>query len=91
MGRTRCGGDGRNSMLEPIQSDVYHWDGFRNYSPTWLYEVCMTLQLIWEQTDGHYHDRLYVDQDHTGVVRVQTKDESILEDVQVVDMLKEQS
>ena len=43
------------------------------------------------QTDGHYHDRLYVDQDHTEAVRVQTKDGSILEDVRVVDMLKEQS
>ena len=42
-------------------------------------------------TDGHYHDRLYVNQDQTGVVQVQTKDGSILEDVRVVDMLKEQS
>ena len=91
MGRTRCGGDGRNSMLGPIQSDVYRWDGIRSYSPTWLYEVCMTFQLIWEQTDGYYHDHLYVDQDHTELVQVQTKDGSILEDVQVVDMLKEQS
>ncbi len=78
-------------MLGPIQSDIYRWDGIRNYSPTWLYEVYMTLQSIWEQTDGHYHDRLYVNQDQTGVVRVQTTDGSILEDVRVVDMLKEQS
>jgi hypothetical protein len=91
MGRTRCGGDGRNSMLGPIQSDAYRWDGICNYSRAGLYEVCTTLQLIWEQTDGHYHDRLYVDQDHTELVRVQTKDGSILEDVRVVDMLKEQS
>ncbi len=91
MGRTRCGGDGRNSTLGPTQSDAHRWDGIINYSPTWLYEVCMTLQLIWEQTDGHYHDRLYVDQDHTEVVWVQIKDGSMLEDVWVVDMLKEQS
>ena len=91
MGRTRFGGDGRNSMLGPIQSDAYRWNGIRNYLRAMMYEVGMTLQLIWEQTDGHYHDRLYVDQDHTEAVRVQTKDGSILEDVRVVDMLKEQS
>ena len=91
MGRTRCGGDGRNSMLGPIQSDAYRWDGIRNYSPVGLYEVSMTLQLMWEQTDGHYHDRLYVNQDQIGVIRVQNKDASILEDARVVDMLKEQS
>ncbi len=91
MGRTRCGNDGMNSMPGPIQSDAYRWDGIRNYSPIGLYAVCMTLQLIWEQTDGHYHDHLYVDQDHTEVVRVQTKDGSILEYVRVIDMLKEQS
>ena len=78
-------------MLGPIQSDAYRWGGIRNYSPAGLYEVCMTLQLIWEQIGGHYHDRLYVNQDQTGVVQVQTKDGSILEDVRVVDMLKEQS
>ncbi len=79
------------SMLGPIQRDAYRWDGIINYSLTWLYEVCTTLQLIWEQTNGHHHDRLYVDQDHTELVRLQTKDGSILEDVRVVDMLKEQS
>ena len=78
-------------MLGPIQSDAYRWDNIRNYSSVGLYEVSMTLQLMWEQTDGHYHDRLYVNQDQTGVVRVQTKDGSKLEDVRVVDMLKEQS
>ncbi len=38
--------DERNSMLGPIQSDAYRWDGIHNYSPTGFYEVCMTLQLI---------------------------------------------
>ena len=46
MGRTRCGGDGRNSMLGPIQSDAYRWDGIRNYLRAVMYEVGMTLQLI---------------------------------------------
>jgi hypothetical protein len=46
MGRTRCGGDGRNSMLGPIQSDAYRWDNIRNYSSVGLYEVSMTLQLM---------------------------------------------
>jgi hypothetical protein len=41
------------------------------------------------RVNRHYHDRLYVDQDNTEVVRVQTKDGSILEDVQVEDMLKD--
>jgi hypothetical protein len=78
-------------MLGPIQSDAYRWDGIHNYLRAVMYEVWMNLQLILEQTDGHYHDRLYADQDHTEVVRVHTKDGSILEDVRVVDTLKEQS
>ena len=46
MGRTRFDGEGRNSMLGPIQSDAYRWDGIRNYLRAVMYEVGMTLQLI---------------------------------------------
>ncbi len=42
----RCGGDGRNNMLGPIQSDAYRWDGICNYLRAGFYEVCTTLQLI---------------------------------------------
>ena len=46
MRRTRFGGVGRNSLLGPIQSGAYRWDGIRNYLRAVMYEVGMTLQLI---------------------------------------------
>ncbi len=89
MGWTRCDGDGRDSMLGPIQSCVYRWDSICNYLPAEMYEMGMTLQLIWEQTNGHYHGRLPVDQDHTGAIRMKIEFGSITEDVRVVVILKE--